>query len=183
MSKLQMLAAARKQKAEKAAQEPAQEPAQEGVEHTRAKMKELSVAEPPKGKENVPLAGGFGKRLKTSESTAQGRMPLPPDDLRPELSRHFPEDGLSRQEMPALAESPALKTEEVEGTAPEMAEPSAFAQCLFGSSSPKPKRQVPLFTWPVYAEHQDEIKAAFSKPSPDDVVLAAQAKGSIVGKK
>lgn len=67
MSKLQALAAARKKKVE-------EKNINEKVERTRAKMNELSVEDAPTGKENVPLAGPFSKRLRTLGSNALGRV-------------------------------------------------------------------------------------------------------------
>lgn len=58
---------------------------------------------------------------------------------------------------------------------PVKAAPSAFAQTLFG---PTIKDQRPeVFAMP-YASSSSFLAQAFAEPSPDDIVLAAQAKGS-----
>lgn len=163
MSKLQMLAAARKKKAE-------EKNAKDSVEQARAKMSELSVEERPVSKENVSLAGGFSKRLKTSETTAEGRMPLTDvGPSRPEQPNQTTAEATPSHQSPAEPEEKPVI---------EKARPSGFALTLFGpSNSPKPKRQE-LFTLPQ-AGLSPSILEAFAKPSPDDVVLAAQAKGSL----
>ncbi|KAK3342880.1 P-loop containing nucleoside triphosphate hydrolase protein [Neurospora tetraspora] len=159
MSKLQQLAAARKKKAEGKS-------ASEDVEQTQVKMTELTVNDNQASKENRPLAGLFGKRVKTSETTAQGRIPLTmAEPTRPEIPQaQAPEvtPSLHQEEAPVEPE-PVV--------APPKAQPSAFASTLFGPLSDSPKRK------------PREVPDAFGKPSPDDVVLAAQAKVATAGKK
>lgn len=161
MSKLQALAAARKKKSENKSS------SEEQVEHTQSQMKELSVSDDaPGGKENIHLGGPFSKRLKTSSSTAQGRQPVLPTEPR---SEPLPQQ-IHQAEVPENDKPPSI----------DHAQPSAFAQTLFGASSsihnPGRKNLVTLSLAPSVLE-------AFSKPSPDDIVLAAQAKGSLIGKK
>src|SRR5690606_10342555 len=85
MSKLQALAAARKKKAEE------RSAPQDKIEQARAKMTELSVGEASAARESSSLAGAFSKRLKTSESTAQGRVPLVASEpTRGEQSQRLP---------------------------------------------------------------------------------------------
>jgi elongation factor 1 alpha-like protein len=161
MSKLQALAAARKKIAEE------KNSGLDKVEQTRTQMTELSVDDATaNNKENTPLAGAFGKRLKTSESTAQGRVPL----VVLEPTRSEPS-----QEAPEAAE------EVKEEAAVEKAEPSVFARTLFGSPSDTPQRQPQEF-YVLYPNLPASILEAFSQPSPDDVVLTAQAKGSLSGR-
>ncbi|KAK3316110.1 P-loop containing nucleoside triphosphate hydrolase protein [Apodospora peruviana] len=162
MSKLQMLAAARKKKAE-------EKSLQEKVGNTQAKLTELSIQQDRPAKENIPLAGGFGKRLKTSETTSEGRSPIATTEpKRPEQHQPVSKDG------PEDTVQPPTEVEKI----PEapIAKPSAFAQTLFGSdsASSKPQHQE-LFT-PPHASFSESFLDAFSKPSPDDLVLAAQAK-------
>lgn len=172
MSKLQQLAAARKKKAEE------QKSASEDVEQTQVKMEELTVNDNQASKENRPLAGLFGKRVKTSETTAQGRIPLTmAEPTRPESTpAQAPEVAPSLQQEAVLPEpEPVL--------APPKANPSAFASTLFGPSSDIPNRKPrEVFTLP-YMAMTWYTPETFDKPSPDDVVLAAQAKGSLTVKK
>lgn len=163
MSKLQMLAAARKKKAE-------EKIAKENVERTQAQMSELSVEERSVSKENIPLAGGFSKRLKTSETTAQGRRPL--TDVEPSRLER------PSQTTPEVTESFQPPVEPEERPVVEKARPSGFAQTLFGPSNASKPKLRELFTLPN-AGLSPSILEAFAKPSPDDVVLAAQAKGSL----
>jgi elongation factor 1 alpha-like protein len=168
MSKLQALAAARKKKAEE------KSASQDNVEHTRTKMTELSVGDAPSadGKllvpdnEKVPLSGPFGKRLKTSESTAEGRSPvIDSEPTRPELSQPLSGTVKGPNNEPPV----------------EKAQQSAFAQTLFGTPSnifQRPRQE----SYSLYADLPSSVLDAFSQPSPDDVVLAAQAKGSLLGK-
>lgn len=172
MSKLQQLAAARKKKAEE------QKSTSEDVEQTQVKMTELTVHDNQASKENRPLAGLFGKRVKTSETTAQGRIPLTmAEPTRPEIPQ---------AQAPEV--TPSLQQEHVQPepepvVAPPKAEPSAFASTLFGPSSDSLKRKPrEVFSLP-YMAISSYTPEAFGKPSPDDVVLAAQAKGSLTGKK
>ncbi|KAK4232619.1 putative glucose-regulated protein 78 of hsp70 family [Podospora fimiseda] len=157
MSKLQALAAARKKKLsqEKSASE-------EQVEDTRAQMKDLSVSDDQAtGKENVALAGGFSKRLKTSSSTAQGRQPIVQSEPRSEpISKPIKRSEVLENQQSATVDH---------------AQPSAFAQILFGASSKTHTQQREnLVTLPL----APSVLQAFSKPSPDDIVLAAQAKAA-----
>jgi elongation factor 1 alpha-like protein len=59
------------------------------------------------------------------------------------------------------------------------AAPSAFAATMFGDASTN-LRQIPAvaFTLPYSEPHLQSTDNAFSGPSPDDVVIAAQSKGS-----
>lgn len=65
-------------------------------------------------------------------------------------------------------------------TISHMAEPSAFAQALFKSASETPRvnvQQVYSPPWMAFTT-PGALREAFEKPSPDDVVLAAQSQGS-----
>lgn len=66
----------------------------------------------------------------------------------------------------------------------EKAQPSTFAQALFKSASETPQPHHQFYAPPWLAFTTDEALAeAFSKPSPDDVVQAAQSQGSRFAKK
>ncbi|KAK4134952.1 hypothetical protein BT67DRAFT_420483 [Trichocladium antarcticum] len=153
ISKLQALAAARKKKAEEKGA------TQDKMESARTKMNELSVGDTPAARE-VPLAGAFSKRLKTSESTAQGRVPL----VLSEPTRSEPSQSSS-----ALVREPEIMP------SVDKAPQSMFAQTLFGSHADVFHR-VPQESYSLYADLPPSVLDAFTKPSPDDVVLAAQAK-------
>lgn len=169
MSKLQALAAARKKKGE-------DKKSDEKVTETEQKMKNLSVEETTFQKENrKPTLGGLSKRRKIEgESSyivdspkAQGSLavektlaaePGPPQELK-----SAPEEMIVDSEPPS-----------------EPAKPSAFAQALIGSASTATKAQLQTFP-PPYMAYNVTLADVFTKPSPDDVVLAAQAQGSRFG--
>ncbi|KAL1871608.1 hypothetical protein VTK73DRAFT_1957 [Phialemonium thermophilum] len=171
LSKLQQLAAARKKKVDE------KKAAEEKTENTRQKLGELSVEEVATSKrESVPSSGIFGKRQKLSDSGVAGRMPLaraPASDER--VTQDAQEDASRAGEDTVGRPAGVVKAEAAVERAPERAEPSAFARTLFGSSRVlrRPQQQE-FFTLP-YMTHPS-LADAFSEPSPDDVVLAAQAK-------
>jgi elongation factor 1 alpha-like protein len=170
LTKLQQLAAARKKKTD-------EKKSEEKTEKARQKLSELSVDEASsRKKENAPSSGAFGKRQKLSDSSAAGRMPLAnvqaesPSTHR-DTTRHDDEIASPGAGAVQLAEETS-----------EPAQPSIFAQTLLGSTSDSTRRgQMQSFAFP-YPTFAPPLAEAFSKPSPDDVVLAAQAKGSIIGK-
>jgi elongation factor 1 alpha-like protein len=167
MSKLQQLAAARKKKAE-------EKEAQERVEQTRSQMQDLSVGKPAT-QENSPLAGAFGKRLKTSESTAKGRNPLEGG----EPTRH----GTTEQPLADTTNKQGVMEVDLVQEPPLTgAGPSPFAQTLFGPPSDSPKRKILEFFPLPYTEIAPAALDVFSNPSPDDVVLTAQSKGWLLGR-
>jgi elongation factor 1 alpha-like protein len=57
------------------------------------------------------------------------------------------------------------------------AQPSSFASTLFGTSSNATVRRAEAYPFPYTASPSYSAKP-FLDPSPDDIVLAAQAKGS-----
>ncbi len=172
LSKLQQLAAARKKKAE-------EKKTQEKVEGVRTKLGELGLSSALGKKENTPL-GGPNKRLKMADSNSA--VPAPLADRRLEGSQDsdpMQVDGADDRATESDQQEPADKEEAMPAVEP--AKPSAFAQVLFGNTSDTPARQQQeTFTLP-FATHP-AVLAAFSGPSPDDIVLTAQAKGSLSGK-
>lgn len=167
MSKLQALAAARKKKGD-------DKKSEEKVKETEQKMKSLSVEETGLQKENrKPALGGLSKRRKI-EGESSYVVDSPRDQfavekmLAPELQ--------PPRELKSGPEEMIVDTE----PPPEPAKPSAFAQALIGSASAAPKAQLQSFP-PPYMAYNVALADVFAKPSPDDVVLAAQAQGSRFG--
>ncbi|KAK4666150.1 hypothetical protein QC763_406430 [Podospora pseudopauciseta] len=156
MTKLQALAAARKKKAQEKSSE-------QEVEQTRAQMTGLSVSSSSTEKENMPLSGAFSKRLKTSSSTAQGRVPIIPTEPRSESEQ---------QSANPITREPEAVGEPAQAPPVKKAQPSAFAQTLFSSHTPAITIRQDVVTLGL----APSVLEAFSKPSPDDIVLAAQAK-------
>ena len=62
----------------------------------------------------------------------------------------------------------------------ELAEPSAFASTMFGSAKLKHfyPQSMSLFTLPYLIRRYRQSTDGFAGPSPDDIVIAAQSKGS-----
>lgn len=193
LTKLQQLALARKKKLEQ------HQSSEEQTEDTRQKLGELSVKEASPLKENrLSEDGGFSKRQKLSDTTAAGRMAgTQPAETKIEERATVVQKQSQLQESMSPArrtmggtgergagsESASTSSQAPElNPAPEMAEPSTFAQTLFGSSAVEPEPPATRFFALPYMAYSPSLADAFSKPSPDDVVLAAQAKGSITGK-
>ncbi|KAI0155296.1 P-loop containing nucleoside triphosphate hydrolase protein [Xylariaceae sp. FL1272] len=158
-SKLQALAAARKKKAEEQKienQNPAPITTQTAPETAKAAEKRVG-----------PLSQRLNAvRLEDSGSRAADQTPLDPMEL----------DGAPTDPVPPTGDTDRVLEEE-EYVPPA---PSAFAQTLFGSSSDKPTPQPPRrfqMPWMMYTS-PEALTNAFSEPSPDDKVLAAQAKAS-----
>jgi elongation factor 1 alpha-like protein len=153
MSKLQALAAARRKKAQEQ-----KSSSSTGVEQP---MANLTLDSPCKSAE--PKAGsssrGFPQR-KRKDSNPHEKIPTP-------IER---ESTQSNPDIPM--ETPPL----------DQAEPSAFANTMFSNTSQPTSRQHPdsLFTLPYNAAKTTTIADPFAGPSPDDVVMAAQSKGSTI---
>ncbi|RSL76645.1 hypothetical protein CEP51_009780 [Fusarium floridanum] len=146
MSKLQALAAARKRKNE------------EKKEHERVTkgIKTLSIADQKENK--APRRQIIKPATITPIEKPVEPEPEPVPQPAPEPTK---EDFYKK----LLAEMPII---------PPRARPSAFAQTLCGSAPPKP--QQPEF-FPMPYTHSPFFNAkAFAEPSPDQIVLAAQAK-------
>ena len=174
LSKLQQLAASRKKK-------QGDKKAEDKTEKTLQKLDRLSVHDDPRRKENISASGLFRKKQKLSDSAAAGRMPVTtqPGDEGQGLSERQNErhKDSKPQDIGEETTQAVLLVEE----APEPATPSTFAQTLLGPALDAPKRS-PLesFSFPYTSSLTTQPLAdAFSKPSPDDLVLAAQAQGSV----
>ncbi|KAK2597707.1 hypothetical protein N8I77_012473 [Diaporthe amygdali] len=145
MSKLQALAAARKKKREEKQPETAQDATAKEAPETDTLQNKIS-------------------KMKISQKEA----PQVPSSAVPLTSS----DSLS-------GPGPALDgTIEPQDPVPvvEKTQPSTFAQALFKSASETPQPQQQLYAPPWLTFTTDEaLVEAFSKPSPDDVVQAAQS--------
>lgn len=153
MSKLQALALARKKKRE---EQKAESP-QEGTAKTTAP--ETETLQNKVSQEDIHF-----------EKTSPIPSPAPPlasSDFVP---------------SPALALDATLDSQDYT-TLVEEAQPSTFAQALFKSASETPQPYQQLYAPPWLAFTTDKaLMEAFSKPSPDDVVQAAQSQGSLFAK-
>ncbi|KAF4945415.1 hypothetical protein FGADI_11917 [Fusarium gaditjirri] len=152
MSKLQALAAARKKKNEE----------KKELERAERGLHRLSINELQK--ENQPI---LGQVHQAPEPTLQVKSP--PKEESAEVAA-FTENQKDIDSTP--------KGWFVDEDFPVMmprATPSAFARTLFGSAPSKAPRPDEIFAMP-YTSSPIYVAEAFAEPSPDDVVLAAQAK-------
>ncbi|KAI1018305.1 hypothetical protein LB505_001412 [Fusarium chuoi] len=152
MSKLQALAAARKKKTEE----------KKELERAGRGLERLSITESQK--ENQPI---LGQVRQAPEPTLQVKSP--PQEESTEVAAitdnlkdidSTPKGSLMDEDLPVMMPRAA---------------PSAFARTLFGSAPSKAPRPDEIFAMP-YTSSPIYVAEAFAEPSPDDVVLAAQAK-------
>lgn len=160
VSKLQALAAARKKKA--------QEQKSNGT---------LGVEKPMSG---LSLSNGRSDEPENNKPAPTSKQP----------PRGFPLRKRKNSDPHEKPLKPSPQAENVSGTddnvpmsAPplelDQAEPSAFANTMFNSRGRSPpSRPVNLFTLPYAASPTPITTNPFAGPSPDDVVIAAQSKGS-----
>ncbi|KAF5560079.1 elongation factor 1-alpha [Fusarium phyllophilum] len=152
MSKLQALAAARKKKTEE----------KKELERAGKGLERLAINESQK--ENQPI---LGQGRQAPEPTLQVKSP--PQEESTEITAvtdnqkdidSTPKGWLMDEDLPVMMPRAA---------------PSAFARTLFGSAPSKAPRPDEIFAMP-YTSSPIYVAEAFAEPSPDDVVLAAQAK-------
>lgn len=170
MSKLQQLAAARKKKAEeqKAAEQSKENESSAPVKSATKQLSSLSVNPREGSKDMEPAPTSTG----SSFGFITPKFPVAETKKSTELAQP---DG-------AVIDPSGLPVARPleEPTPVEPAAPSEFAQALLGpaqTSAPVPRTSYPL----PYMAFTSSVTDAFSGPSPDDVVLTAQAKGSLLG--
>lgn len=165
MSKLQALAAARKKKAEDA--------------------KKASSEDVAKPMASLTLSNTANTERPPSASATSTVIP-PAPTLKKENSRSY--TGLKRKDSSPHSKTPRPSTPTVQSAAPitppldeprvETAAPSAFAMTMFGREMHS-SRHVSTATFSLpYGDIRIQSADAFSGPSPDDVVKAAQSKGA-----
>lgn len=180
MSKLQALAAARKKKNDEKKE-------QAKTSQTESGMKRLSIADESQ-KENNKASPSPAKRLRgsdvqasshgTREGSKTANIPIQLQHGSPLNTEMVSTDQETKEESQS---SPVPREEEPTAPAPKSA-PSAFAKTLFGSAPDSRQANRPDFYAMPYASSSSFLATAFSDPSPDDIVLAAQAKGSNFGR-
>lgn len=169
MSKLQALAAQRKRKAEEAKKSKAAggggpaggEQADEDVRELRNKAAKLAIDGPAQGSPR-----------ETASKASKAAPASPPAKLSPHPPLvPLPIEDVHQEEPAPVETEPAM-----------IAQPSAFAQALFGPKKQKLKPnplqdESALLAVPSLSRAPPSAFDAFLEPSPDDVVLDAQAKG------
>ncbi|KAF4541878.1 Elongation factor TU GTP binding domain-containing protein [Lasiodiplodia theobromae] len=178
-SKLAALAAARKKKQEEAkasapvssadAGEPAQDKAIALLDRLKTKTET-----PPKDPSPGPSVLSEKTNVEEEEAKAQAKPRAYPIRRKKSPSLVREEPVVEPEPLPEPEEQPAtkrVKLEDVLGT------PSTFATSMFG---PRPGGQLDHSMFPLpYTSYPEYAKAKpFAGPSPDDVVLNAQAKGA-----
>jgi elongation factor 1 alpha-like protein len=159
VSKLQALAAARRRKAEESKSEQA-------ANSPKLSMK-MALRE---GRPQSEAAAGL-------TSTEQN---LGTDRAKSASQAQVQESSLAQSILSDkhLARSSRLTLETPAAT------PSAFAQALLGSTCEgSPDQQTNAYSIPYPTLKPGLVLSAFSGPSPDDIVLAAQSQGSLFSKK
>ncbi|GAB0134437.1 hypothetical protein EsDP_00002810 [Epichloe bromicola] len=174
LSKLQALAAARKKKNDEKKEQTKTSQAENG-------LKRLSITDGSQ-KENTKASPYPSKKLRGIEESAPARSTL--NNLTPQKSHHglqsdenYNENRATQKDISARS-SPTPADDGVgEFDAPLVPNcaPSSFAKTLFGSAPDNRQANRPDFYAMPYAS-SSFFTNAFSEPSPDDVVLAAQAK-------
>jgi elongation factor 1 alpha-like protein len=150
MSKLQALAAARKKKA--------QEQKSSGSTGAETPMAKLTLdSSKPTDSRAGPASRGFPIR-KRKDSNPHEKAPTP-------IERESSKD--ANRDIPM--ETPPL----------DQAEPSAFANTMFSTPAKPFQQSDGVFTLP-YNATPIANNDPFAGPSPDDVVMAAQSKGSTI---
>lgn len=153
MSKLQALAAARKKKIDE----------KKELERVEKGVETLSVRDSQKENDTT-----LSQKRHMPQPTPQVVSPL--NDIESQVT---PDDN-KQQDVGSPSKGGFI--DEDFTVVVSQATPSAFAQTLFGSAPVKTHRP-DVFAMP-YTSSSSFTAHAFAEPSPDDIVLAAQAKGS-----
>ena len=164
MSKLQALAAARKKKA--------QEQRSSGS----------SGMENPTLNEDQQMGNGKIPEKNSAESARSQKLPPRGFPLRKRKDSSPHE--MTPTVAPAERDSEQRSSSEtpVENAPLDQAKPSAFASTMFSTVASAPPHHHPdsIFTLPYVATAATPSTDPFAGPSPDDVVIAAQSKGSTI---
>lgn len=167
MSKLQALAAARKKKTEEKKE-------QDKTQQTEKGMSKLSLGDNSRKESRNPIQGLAAKRQKLSEPTAtepQHQIPTP-NQSTAQMDGHVEEKEPSTDIKPSPWDELCPDV-----VPPPRLVPSAFARTLCGPAFDRKPSRNDMFPMP-YASSPAFRPEAFNEPSPDEIVLAAQAKGS-----
>ncbi len=165
MSKLQALAAARKKKVES-------QKSEDRSSDTQERLDKLSIGD-------GALESAAGVQQETEGSVKRRKLA----DESSVFTGTSSTSSTSELDDQVTTRPPEDPTEDASSFAEAaVGEPSAFARTLFGSASEKSGRpRIEFFPLPFLEFAPSCIDDAFAGPSPDDVVLAAQAKGSLLG--
>jgi len=164
MSKLQALAAARKKKAQE--------------------QKASSSLEVEKPMVNLSLNSGSGGQGKSPVASPLEASPSPNKQRGFPLRKRKDSNPHEKVQKPQAVMQGANIMTDIKFELPPISQaaPSAFASTMFGNPSPCPPRQQPsnYFTLPYIVTETTTSADPFAGPSPDDIVIAAQSKGSTI---
>ncbi|KAL0941731.1 elongation factor Tu GTP binding domain-containing protein [Colletotrichum truncatum] len=164
VSKLQALAAARKKKTDA-------NKTDDKVDRAEKRMSSLAINE--SSKENVRLGSGIlAKRQKLSEE-AKSQSSTLAQPLQQSSSAGEASSDMQIDSVKTPSTGDIEQTEDECFTVPST-RPSAFARTLFGPA--QDSAAAPQTYNMPYMASSSFVPSAFSQPSPDDIVIAAQAK-------
>lgn len=166
MSKLQKLAAARKKKNDQTKEQDKTGQAAEGISR-------LAISERSRHDDQKPLQP-LAKRQKISSSSG---TPLQQHPDSHEYGKKAFEDRSEKAPTVIMDGRPEEGNDQGADVTPVKATPSAFARTLFGSAPASKTTRRDVFPMPYKSSSSFSAKT-FSEPSPDDIVFAAQSKGS-----
>lgn len=168
MTKLQKLAAARKKKSEEKKENSKVKTTEEGLKklslsnHEQKDNVNSTLPSPKRQKLTAQLDASQNRSLQSSEDQKQA-LPITSAGIASPIKP--PPTAPSPDEQDVIA-------------APPKATPSAFARTLCGPALDHRVNKTPHYYPMPYTLSPSFSRAAFDEPSPDDIVLAAQAKGS-----
>lgn len=164
MSKLQALAAARKKKAQE-----------------QKSIASMGVVEKPMGELAISNTSENSDRGSSSDAASCAARTGPRSYPMRKRKNSSPHRMTPQPVDPIQQTSPQPIEYKIPAPSIEQAKPSAFASIMFGNSEPTLIHSLPkaLFSLPYSANPSAHSTDAFAGPSPDDVVLAAQSKGSV----
>ncbi|KJZ69340.1 hypothetical protein HIM_11262 [Hirsutella minnesotensis 3608] len=177
ISKLQALAAARKKKTDEKRE-------QDRASQAESSLKRLSLLEPSNNADTCasPSPAKRPKNLETPVVGLKQKMPtsdtVPPQQDQPAMSSLTADAGVGARmdHDPTTSQAPGSTSIDNVTISVSNAAPSAFAKTLFGSAPDWRQANRPNVYALPYASSPAFLATAFSEPSPDDIVFAAQAK-------
>ncbi|KAG5937374.1 hypothetical protein E4U53_008207 [Claviceps sorghi] len=176
MSKLQALAAARKKKNDEKKEQPKALQVESGI-------KRLSISGDAQ-KDDVKTSTYPSKKLRSNEESVPAH-PVRSNSTSQKTSSNPSSDRGDNKDRASHESNPITSNDSPNGDQAESSDssnwvinstPSTFAKVLLGSAPDNRKANRPEFYAMPYACSSSFVSNAFSEPSPDDIVLAAQAK-------
>ncbi|RFU75795.1 elongation factor tu gtp binding domain [Trichoderma arundinaceum] len=172
VSKLQALAALRKKKTEEKKEGKRD---QEKVTPIEKEVTKLSLSD-DKNKENISLISKLKDQTMQHDEAAASSPMAPEGEISKGTNNNSLREHADSSTVDEHRTDVNTTSKEEESVASRGCAPSAFAQALFGSVSEANQRPRQEFFQLPYTKSPLFQASAFLEPSPDDIVLAAQAK-------